>query len=419
MTDCRFPGSSCPAAWVRNVKVLAGNAPDCPRLPPTASLLPRLDCRMHTASFDASEHLRVLAGPYATQWIHEHGLRPEDIRAVAAAAGGPKGLILGPIDQFIFGHWLAASSQTIDLIGASIGCWRLASACAPDPASKLRAFSQAYIEQDYRIPEGQRRPSPESVSASFAQGLSQFFGDLSDEVLAHPRYRLHVLTSRASPSLARAARRGAFELGLAFAQAWLANAGSRALLAKHLERVVFSSDARDGPDPIAQALFLQDYAAHQVRLDRDNWLAAIQASCSIPMVLDPVWDLHGAPPGAYWDGGLTDYHLHLNYAVLRPGLVLYPHFIDRLIPGWLDKPWVWRHRAGAGLDNLVLLCPTKQWIARLPDARLPDRHDFVRFAKDPMARMRRWREVVARAEDLARALAQFAHDPACINIEAL
>ena len=56
----------------------------------------------------------------------------------------------------------------------------------------------------------------------------------------------------------------------------------------------------------------------------------------------------GAPKGAYWDGGITDYHLHLDYRALRATtapLVLYPHFQPTLIPGWLDKGL--RHRHGA------------------------------------------------------------------------
>jgi hypothetical protein len=126
--------------------------------------------------FKPSDHLRILAGPFAREQVRSHGLHAEQIRAIAGAAGGPKGLILGPLDQYIFGHWLKGSKQSIDLIGASIGCWRLAAACAPDPEDKLKAFSKAYIEQDYRIPEGQRRPAPSAVSASFAEGLAAFFG---------------------------------------------------------------------------------------------------------------------------------------------------------------------------------------------------------------------------------------------------
>ena len=40
--------------------------------------------------------------------------------------------------------------------------------------------------------------------------------------------------------------------------------------------------------------------------------------------LDAVDDIPGTPRGAYWDGGITDYHLHLDYAQMQQGLVLHP-----------------------------------------------------------------------------------------------
>jgi hypothetical protein len=36
-------------------------------------------------------------------------------------------------------------------------------------------------------------------------------------------------------------------------------------------------------------------------------------------VLQAVHDIPGAPPGAYWDGGITDYHLHLDYLSAADG----------------------------------------------------------------------------------------------------
>ena len=41
--------------------------------------------------------LRLYAGPSALEHLSERGLRPSDIGVVPAAAGGPKGLILGPM----------------------------------------------------------------------------------------------------------------------------------------------------------------------------------------------------------------------------------------------------------------------------------------------------------------------------------
>ena len=55
------------------------------------------------------------------QHIAQNGLQPVDIGVVPGAAGGPKGLILGPLDRFIFGDWLAASNHDVHLVGASIG----------------------------------------------------------------------------------------------------------------------------------------------------------------------------------------------------------------------------------------------------------------------------------------------------------
>jgi len=373
--------------------------------------------------------LRVIAGPFARRRLSEEGLRPEQIVAVAAAAGGPKGLILGPIDQYVFGEFLLRASQPVDLIGASIGCWRLAAACCTDPAARLRAFSEAYIGQDYRIAPGRRRPDPSEVSASFAWGLAHFFGPSLPQLVEHPRYRLHVLTSLGVGLLGSAAQAGSRALAAAFAAAWVANAIARRALAGFLRRVVFLPAARHTPPgpprspprspPHPPGIDWRDYPHHQVELTLANVLPAMQASCSIPMVLDPVHDIAGAPAGPHWDGGLTDYHLHLDYRGLRPGLVLYPHFHPMLIPGWLDKAWASRHRAGPELDNVVVLAPARDWIAQLPDGRIPDRGDFERFAHDPRTRMQRWHTVLGHSLALADALEAFVRDPGCLRVEAL
>jgi len=73
--------------------------------------------------------LRLNAGPSALRWIRENGLQPGDIRTIAGAAGGPKGLILGPLDRWLSGQWLPLGGNPVDLVGASIGAWRMATAC--------------------------------------------------------------------------------------------------------------------------------------------------------------------------------------------------------------------------------------------------------------------------------------------------
>ena len=61
--------------------------------------------------------LALYAGPAARRHIERHGLSPADVATVPAAAGGPKGLILGPLDRFIFGQWLPQAAQPVDLVG--------------------------------------------------------------------------------------------------------------------------------------------------------------------------------------------------------------------------------------------------------------------------------------------------------------
>jgi hypothetical protein len=168
---------------------------------------------------------------------------------------------------------------------------------------------------------------------------------------------------------------------------------------------VFSDPRLALPVPLA------DFNSRLVALTPDNFHPAMQASGSIPFVLQAVHDIPGAPPGAYWDGGITDYHLHLDYAGMPEGLVLYPHFQHRVVPGWLDKPLKHRHRATSRLDNLVVLSPRPDWVATLPGGKLPDRNDFKAFWHDPAERIRRWRAAVAAAQQLADEAADWLATP--------
>jgi hypothetical protein len=147
-------------------------------------------------------------------------------------------------------------------------------------------------------------------------------------------------------------------------------------------------------------------------LSEANFHAALQASCSIPFVLRAMHDIPGAPAGAYWDGGITDYHLHLNYAATRAqGIVLYPHFQKSVVPGWLDKRLTWRHRATPFLDTMLLLSPRADWVASLPNAKLPDRTDFTHYGNDLGARVKAWSAATAASVQLADEFAEWLHRP--------
>ena len=168
--------------------------------------------------------LNLYAGPAARCHIERHGLAPEHVGVIPAAAGGPKGLILGPLDRFIFGQWLPQSAQTVNLVGASIGAWRMATACMDDPATHFQALETGYIHGDMTAPPGRKLPLPSQVSATFAQNLRDMFEGHVPTILRHPRYRLHVVTSHGRHVLGR---EGRLRTAAGYLGAALTNAASR------------------------------------------------------------------------------------------------------------------------------------------------------------------------------------------------
>ena len=353
--------------------------------------------------------LQIHAGPRALKHLREHGLAPGDVRAIPGAAGGPKGLALNHLDRFLFGEWLPRSTQTIHLLGASIGAWRMATACLPDPVRAFRRLADDYIRQHYDHAPG-KAPTPALVSRVFGAKLDEHFSAHEQSLLHHPRYRLHVFASRGRHLLGREAR---LRTPLGYLGAFATNALSRRALGAWLERTVFSAPGEPLPLP------LNDYRSRHLPLTAANLQPSLLASCSIPMWLSAVNDIPGAPRGAYWDGGITDYHLHLNYAAMTDGLVLYPHFQRQIVPGWLDKPLKRRHRATPMLDNVVVLSPDPAWVATLPGGKLPDRTDFKRFGDDTPGCIAHWSRAVAESQRLRDDFAAWVAGSLPITVQAL
>jgi hypothetical protein len=363
--------------------------------------------------------LHIHAGPVALKAIVENGLSPADIGTIAGAAGGPKGLILGALDRYLFGEWLPCSKQKIDLVGASIGAWRMATACMQESQTAFERLEHDYIRQHYESPPGHKRPSAAMVSELFGQTLQDFYGGRVQEVLSHARYRLHLVTSRGRHMLNT---EHPLRTPLGYFGAFVTNTVHRKAMGAWLERVVFSSPDHGvsgltcAPLPFAT----NDYRTRQILLSEANFNPALQASCSIPFVLSAVHNIPGAPPGAYWDGGITDYHLHLNYPE-APGnatkssadqrLVLYPHFQKAVVPGWLDKGLKWRHRATCHLDTMVLLSPNPEWVKTLPNGKLPDRTDFTHYGSDLAGRVKAWTMSCSASEQLVDEFAAWLERP--------
>lgn len=358
--------------------------------------------------------LAVYAGPLAKQHLALKGLNATDVRVIPAAAGGPKGLVLGPLDRFMFNEWLPTSQQPIDLVGASIGAWRMATACLPNSQAGLLRLEHDYIHQHYELKPGEKFPSPTQVSDSFRQNLELFYGGMIEPLLSHPRFRLHVLTSRGKGLLHK---EHPVLSPLGYGVAFLSNLISRKAMGASLERVVFSST---GVLPFGT----QDYTTRQLPLTASNFMDVLQASCAIPFVLKAIHNIEGAPSGAYWDGGITDYHLHLNWLAnshdhSMDGLVLYPHFQQSVVPGWLDKALKWRHQATSFLDNTIVLAPQPEWVKSLPNGKLPDRQDFVTYGQDLKSRVKVWQTATSASQQLADEFAQWLEKPNMSEVQDL
>ncbi len=299
----------------------------------------------------------------------------------------------------------------------------MATACLDEPEAALARLEHDYIHQHYELKPGEKLPPAHLVSEEFGRNLRSFYGGRVAQVLGHPRYRLHIVTSRGRHLLGREHRLGT---PLGYLGAFLSNSVRRRAMGAWLERVVFSTAVGAGPQArIAPLPFATgDYRTRQRVLDEENFYAALQASCSIPFVLQAVHDIPGGPPGAYWDGGITDYHLHLNYAGVadaaqRPGLVLYPHFQRAVVPGWLDKPLKWRHRSTHFLNNMLVLAPRPEWVQSLPNRKLPDRSDFTRYGNELAARVQVWTQAVAMSRQLAEEFEAWLDKPDLAQVQPL
>ena len=352
--------------------------------------------------------LDIYAGPKALAQIRDTGLRAQDVAAIPAAAGGPKGLILQALDQWLFGSWLPSAVRERSLIGASIGAWRMAAACAPDPVAAFERLGYYYSSQRYP-----KKPPPQMVSAMCKQLLKDVIDGHESAIVHHPHYRLHLLAIRGIGPLS--APRNSLTAMTGFARATFSNLRARKHLAAHMERVIVG-DARDAlswmkPD-------FDAFTTHFVPLSETNLSAALLASATLPMVMEAVLDIPSAPTGHYWDGGLVDYHLAFPYARMLQtptDLMFYPHFTSKIVPGWLDKSLPWRHASSAQqgnwYDNVVMVAPSKEFQQTLPRKKLPDRKDFHFYGLDHDARIRNWKKAMSEAQRLRDEMMAFVEKP--------
>ena len=336
-----------------------------------------------------SENVVILAGRRALSIIRDEGLSSDRVAVVAGAAGGPKWLVLHHLDRQLFGRWFSRRTRPLHLVGSSIGSWRFSAAAQTNPVPAMDRFLTAYLNQRYSD-----SPTTDEVSGEMLKILD---GYLDDDgalgLLNHPVYRLNVLAVRCRRSVTSEA---GVLLGLGLAGAALANAASRRLLRLFFERILLY-DSRQ-PPPFYN---MDGFPIHRTALSEHNLRQGLMASGSIPLVMAGVRDIPGAPPGMYRDGGLIDYHPDLPYLDGGDELVLFPHYTDRIIPGWLDKRLPWRKPDRTNMDRVVLVAPSRSLLAGLPMGKIADRNDFYRFKGDDAGRLKYWGAVVEAGRKMA------------------
>lgn len=337
------------------------------------------------------DDLTIYAGVNALRVIKEQGLRQEHIRTVASAAGGPKWLVLNHLDRYLFSEFLQTRQDPLNLVGASIGAWRFAALAQDDPMAALDRFEDAYITQSYN-----KRPTPADVTAESRRIMDVYLGEGAvNHILGHPFLRLSIMTVRCR-GLAATEKKIPLAIGLGAAA--LANAVHRKLLGIFFERALFHDPREALPFPAMDLLPI-----HRIPLGRDNFREALLASGSIPLVMAGVADIPGAPRGMYRDGGVTDYHLDVPLSGGDQGLVLFPHYMPRIIPGWFDKKLSWRKPDRFNMANVVVVSPSEAFIRNLPHGKIPDRNDFWLFEGRDEERFNYWRTVVSESRRLADA----------------
>ena len=333
--------------------------------------------------------LRFKAGPSAYKNVKTRGFAEERIGTIAGGSGGAKWLVLSQLDRVITERILPKLSGPVHLLGSSIGAWRFCSYAQPSPKDAIERLEAAYLEQTYS-----EKPDAAEISSKSRAILEKLLGESGpQEIVNHPVFRTHFMTVR-SRFLTASELRPVLAGGLLAAAA--SNFLSRRSLGAFFRRSLFY-DPRDLP-PFYNA---SGFPLDRIRLTERNLIDAVMASGAIPLVLEGIRDIDGAPDGIYRDGGIIDYHLDLPLSD-PDRLALFPHFSEQLIPGWFDKKLTWRRPHPEHTDRTILICPSAEFINGLPNNKIPDRSDFVTMS--PQLRMKVWRSVVAACEQLAEEL---------------
>ncbi len=325
------------------------------------------------------DNISVRAGSKAIQIIQDEGLDPARIKVVAGASGSAKFLVLTGIDRVLISIFKDRTTP-LYLIGTSIGAFRMAAFCQEDPLEAIGRLEHEYIEQQYSL-----KPTRHDVTLETRRIMDAYIDDEKiPAMLQHPVMKINFLSNKCKGLLKQE------QLILQWAGLVLAagtNLLSRNSLGYFLERALFS-----GPGTRPPFATMDQFPMNHYNLTPANFKEALLSSGSIPVAMEGVSDIDGAP-GVFRDGGILDYHLDIPFLPESNGLVLYPHFYQTITPGWFDKG-LHRKPLSKNMENVVLVSPSNQFVKSLPLGKIPDRKDFMAFKGKDAQRKAIWRIVI-------------------------
>lgn len=329
--------------------------------------------------------LSFYAGKSALAKIKSEGISPSMFSAFLGASGGPKWFVLTGLDKVIFNEFMHKSDRHVDIIGSSVGAFRSACFAQKDPAAAITRLSDGYSTTVYS-----EKPTVKEVTNKGIVLLGQMMGSngVKDALNANNK-SLHIVAARCHGLVAFESKMKQFA-GLALAAG--RNAISRKKLEKSFTRVIISS--KEGGFQFSEKVPIKTEFGI---LNHDNFLESLMASGSIPAVIQGVENIAGLKKGMFRDGGIIDYHFDIE--IETPGLVLYPHFYSTPTPGWFDKSIKSRSCHPDSYDNVVLVAPSAEFVAKLPHAKIPDRKDFEDMAAQE--RISYWTRVIKESDRLA------------------
>ena len=330
--------------------------------------------------------LDIYAGSSARKTIKREGFSPQIFNYFLGASGGPKWFTLAGLDRVLFPEWLAKATHPIHIIGSSAGAFRTICAVQKDPLAAINRLAEAYSTTTY----SSNKPTPREITAKAVDLLKYIVDDKGKrEVVENNHLKAHLIVAKC---LGATRFDGKLQQLSGLAMSAAVNTLSRKNLSRLYTRCVFSTPGSDFRINDPYQLPTEYHA-----LTQHNIHEALLASGSIPVVIEGVKEIKGAPLGMYRDGGIIDYHFDVSFGP-ENGLVLYPHFYDKPIPGWFDKGLKRRVPHASSYDNVVMLVPSREFVASLPYGKIPDRKDFENLDAD--TRIRYWQTVLKETDRL-------------------